>query len=115
MKFGKKLAAAAHPEWAHAYVQYKKLKQAVKLLRHAETAAQAEGMFMGQLMSSIQQARFSRVWAPARAKHPALFIARSLRACPFLSKRGRVIMCGLHPHDTCARATVAAEPVLHRP
>ena len=49
MKFGHKLLAAMHPDWAHAYVQYKSLKKTLKGLDSAETAGQAVGEFVGQL------------------------------------------------------------------
>ena len=63
MKFGKKLAAAMHPEWEGAYVQYKALKQVLKGLASPETSSQAEGQFVGELMRMIQQ-----VWSPTQ--HP---------------------------------------------
>jgi len=57
MKFGKKLLAAMHPDWADAYVTYKSLKQTLNKLDDPELAAQAEGEFVGQLLSCIQTVR----------------------------------------------------------
>lgn len=56
MKFGKKMIAAMRPEWGpHVYVPYESLKRTLLSLAHAETAAQAEGDFVAQLMQCLQQ------------------------------------------------------------
>ena len=56
MKFGKKMIAAIRPEWGpHVYVPYESLKRTLLSLAHAETAAQAEGAFVEQLMQCLQQ------------------------------------------------------------
>ena len=56
MKFGKKMIAAMRPEWGpHVYVPYESLKRTLLSLAHAETAAQAEGAFVEQLMQCLQQ------------------------------------------------------------